>query len=255
MTDYIKLFPEYEDVFYDEIALHRKYFLPLASINLRYLHPDRDEWLHFVSVKEIYNERVGEHTGAYHTKYTRLDALAFDIIDGKYKFDADWRYFGEHRFIPPNEYHIAYTDQEIGYNMNEVMYQLKKSYYQKYAQLYEGDFKRPALKAEDVRRLMRLRALKPEDLRADEISSYLVESHQQKIAGVFVGLAPFAFPDVDSILIPRNDGKVFELIGIMEGSDFQHTAPGDISLFHSPELKKAVVGLGYLHLRQISKLP
>lgn len=255
MTDYIKLFPEYEDVFYDEIALHKEHFLPLASINLRYLHPERDEWLHFISVKEVNDGRIGAHANAYHTKYTQPDALGFDIIDGKYKFDADWRYFRKHRFIPAHEYHKAYTNEEIAYNMNEEMYQLKKSYYQKYGQLYEGDFRRPALNVPDIRRLMRLRAVKPEDLRADEISSYLVESHQQKIAGVFVGLAPFVFPDFDAALIPRNAGSAFELIGIMEGSDFQHTSPEDVSLFYSADLKKAVIGLGYLYLRQLSRQP
>jgi len=246
MNDYIKIFPEYEDVFYDEITLHKKYFLPLASVNLKYLHPERDEWLHFVSVKEIYDGRVGAHTGVYHTTYTQEDTLAFDVVDGKYRFDADWRYFSGHRFIPPDEYQVAYTNQEIEYNMNEVMYQLKKSYYQKYGELYKGDFKRPALKVDDVRRLMRLRTLKPEDLRGDEISGQLVARHQQKIGGVFAALAPFAngvglFHALS--LLPRKDGKVFEFIGTMEGDDFQHTAPDDISLFYSPELKKAVIGL------------
>lgn len=53
--NYIKIFPEYEDVFYDDPENHKKYFLPVCSINLKFFQPENDQWLHFVSVKEIYD--------------------------------------------------------------------------------------------------------------------------------------------------------------------------------------------------------
>jgi hypothetical protein len=31
---FIKIFPEYQDVFFDDLENHRKYFLPLCSISL-----------------------------------------------------------------------------------------------------------------------------------------------------------------------------------------------------------------------------
>jgi hypothetical protein len=86
-------YPKYEDVFYDDIENHKKYFLPICSINLKFMFPDRDEWFHFISVKEIYEGCVGENTFDFHTEYTKEDMFGFDIIDGKYKFDASWDYF------------------------------------------------------------------------------------------------------------------------------------------------------------------
>ncbi|HWV67305.1 hypothetical protein, partial [Chitinophaga sp.] len=47
--NFIKIFPEYQDVFYDDLENHRKYFLPLCSINLKFFSQNKDQWLHFVS--------------------------------------------------------------------------------------------------------------------------------------------------------------------------------------------------------------
>ncbi|MFP3595038.1 hypothetical protein SB689_24140, partial [Chryseobacterium sp. SIMBA_038] len=77
----------------------------------------------------------------------------FDVIDGKYKFDAGWNYFSAHTEITPEDYGNNYSDLEIEYNMNEVMYQLKKEYYQKHNKLYDKDFNRPGLEVYDIRRL------------------------------------------------------------------------------------------------------
>ncbi|QIC04125.1 hypothetical protein GOP56_20860 [Brevibacillus sp. 7WMA2] len=38
---FFKAFPAYEDVFYDEIEQHRKHFLPICSINLQCVFPER----------------------------------------------------------------------------------------------------------------------------------------------------------------------------------------------------------------------
>jgi hypothetical protein len=87
------IFPEYEDVFYDDIENHKKYFLPICSLNLKVLGETTDKWVHFISVKELYQGCVGEKKSAYYTQYTKADMLGFDVIDGKYKFDADWKFF------------------------------------------------------------------------------------------------------------------------------------------------------------------
>jgi hypothetical protein len=92
-SEFFKPYPKYEDVFYDDIENHAKYFLPICSVNLKFMFPDRDEWVHFISVKEIYEGRVGENTFDFHTRYTKEDMFGFDIKDGKYKFDASWNYF------------------------------------------------------------------------------------------------------------------------------------------------------------------
>jgi len=245
-NDYIRLFPEYSDVFYDDVDIYRQYFLPLASVNLQVLYPGRNEWLHFVSVKEVYDGSVGENTTAYHTRYTLPDTLGFDVIDGKYRFDADWQYFKEHRYITPNSYHPDHTDAEIAWNMNEAMYQLKKAYYQEFGQLYNGAFDRPGLLVKDIRKLERLRALTTADLHADDVDAYIEETRLEKTAGIFTKLAPGMTPDLEESRIPlREDGQPFDFIGALEGYDFQYTPPDDISLFYCPSMKKAVVCLAY----------
>ncbi|WHT38295.1 hypothetical protein QNH98_14775 [Myroides sp. mNGS23_01] len=92
MNTFVRLFPDYEDVFFDEIEKHRTYFLPLCSFNLQLIDPRLDQWLHIVSVKEIYDGCIGQNTTPYHRHFTQLDSIGFDIIDGKYKFEGDWNF-------------------------------------------------------------------------------------------------------------------------------------------------------------------
>lgn len=240
--DLIRLFPAYEDVFYADVNLHRQHFLPLVSINLRAIRPDRDEWLHIVSVKEFYDGRVGGSKEQYHTPFTQPDVVGFDVVDGKFRFEADWRYFNDYSIIQQEQYTNNFPEQEIEYNMNEAMYQLKKAYFQQYGRLYEGDFNRPGLQVKDIRRLERLRALTPADLQKDIVSDYLAELHQERPAGIFTALAPEEFAGDWPF---NNDmGPSFEYIGTIDGSEFQHIAPEGISLFYSQALKKAMVTFG-----------
>lgn len=90
---HIKYFPEYEQVFIGDIEQHKKHFLPICSINLQCIYPDQDQWLHFVSVKEIYEGCVGQETAMYHSDYCREDLIGFDVIEDKYSFEGDWNYF------------------------------------------------------------------------------------------------------------------------------------------------------------------
>lgn len=90
---YIKCFPEYEQVFTGDIEQHKKHFLPICSINLQCIYPGEDQWLHFVSVKEIYEGCVGQETAMYHSDYCREDLIGFDVVGDKYNFEGDWNYF------------------------------------------------------------------------------------------------------------------------------------------------------------------
>lgn len=71
----IKPFPEYEDIFYDDLEQHKKHFLPICSINLQCIEPELDEWLHIVSAKEIHDGCVGDFTKPFHTNFTKADTL------------------------------------------------------------------------------------------------------------------------------------------------------------------------------------
>jgi hypothetical protein len=251
--NYIKIFPEYEDVFYDDLENHKKYFLPLCSINLKFFLPEKDQWLHFVSVKEIYDGRVGENAVPFHTTFTKCDMFGFDVIDGKYKFDADWNYFSVATEILPGNYHSEYSSEEIEYNFNDSMYQLKKAYFKKYGSLYAGDFNRPGLGVFDIRKLERLRQLTPEDLHNDTLSDYLLDKINGKINGVLdeinINNAPLEdgeFGGENLMEKPFNSNKqLFNYIGCMEGYNFQEYAADQLYLFHDSELNKAVICLEY----------
>lgn len=252
MSELIKLFPEYEDVFYDDLENHRKYFLPICSFNLQLVDPSKNEWLHIVSVKEIYDGCVGENREDYHTRFTQSDMLGFDIIDGKYKFDADWNYFQTSTEITPEGYTEKFSELEIEYNMNEAMYQLKKAFFNKHGKLYDKYSYRPGLTVDDIRRLERLRQLTVEDLEKDEDSEYMVEKAENKLYGIFEelniekkDLEECNFGGDNLINKPVHNDKILDYIGCIEGYDFQEHAADQIYLFHDETIKKAVICFEY----------
>ncbi|MGU3374807.1 hypothetical protein [Chryseobacterium sp. M5A1_1a] len=252
MSKLIKLFPAYEDVFYDDLENHKKYFLPICSFNLQLIDASKNEWLHIVSVKEIYDGCVGENREDYHTQFTQSDMLGFDIIDGKYKFDADWNYFQTSTEITPERYAEKFSELEIEYNMNEAMYQLKKAFFNKHGKLYDKYSYRPGLTVDDIRRLERLRQLTVEDLEKDEDSEYMVEKAENKLHGIFEelniekkDLEECNFGGDNLINKPIHNDKILDYIGCIEGYDFQEHAADQIYLFHDETIKKAVICFEY----------
>lgn len=250
---FIKIFPEYHDVFYDDLENHKKYFLPLCSINLGFLPENKDQWLHFVSVKEIYDGRVGENTTPFHTEYTKCDMLGFDIIDNKYKFDAKWEYFTVSTEILPENSNIEYNDEEIQFNFNQAMYQLKKSYYKTFGKLYDKDFDRPGLTVNGIRKLERILKLTVEDLNKDKDSDYIADRQKKKINDVIseinrdnLPLDNCNYSGENLIDKPINkNGELFDYIACMEGYDFQENCADQIYLFHNQKLEKAVICFEY----------
>lgn len=252
MNALIKLFPEYEDVFYDDIENHKKYFLPICSFNMKLIDPTNDTWLHIVSVKEIYDGCVGEDTTDYHTTFTKADMFGFDIIDGKYKFDADWNYFSVDTVITEEDYTKDYSELEIEYNKNETVYQLRKAYYQKYGKLCDKDYDRPGLHVEGIRSLERLRQLTVEDMDNGQHSDYLMERLKQKIHGIFEELNIEGLPleackygGENIIEKPYHNGEVLPHIATIEGYDFQQSAADMLFLFYDQTINKAVICLEY----------
>lgn len=252
MNDLIKLFPEYEEVFYDDIENHKKYFLPICSFNLKLIDPTKDQWLHIVSVKEIYDGCVGEDTSDYHTAFTKADMFGFDVIEGKYKFDADWNFFSVDTVITEEEYTKDYSALEIEYNKNETMYLLKKAYYHKYGKLCDKDFDRPGLNIEDIRSLERMRKLTIEDMDNGKHSDFYIERLAEKIHGIFDELNMAALPLEDCKYggenireKPYHNGELFPHIATVEGYDFQQSAADMLFLFYNQSINKAVICLEY----------
>lgn len=252
MNPLIKLFPEYEDVFYNDIENHKKYFLPICSFNLKLIDPTKDQWLHIVSVKEIYDGCVGEDKPEYHTDYTKADMFGFDVIDGKYKFDADWNFFSVSTVITAEDYQNKYSALEIEYNKNEAVYQLRKAYYQQYGKLCDKDYDRPGLHVEDIRSLERLRQLTVEDMDNGKHSDYYIERLAEKIYGVFeelntdnLSLEDCKYGGENIIEKPYHNGELFPHIATIEGYDFQQSAADMLFLFYNQDINKAVICFEY----------
>lgn len=93
-TPFIKPFPEFKDVFSKPMALHKKHFLPLVSVDASVVHPDLKIWLHFVTpIEPLLELDVGYFTREYHDFYNKEGQVAFQIVDGKYSFTGDPNYF------------------------------------------------------------------------------------------------------------------------------------------------------------------
>lgn len=90
---FIRCFPEYNQVFEGDLEKYKEHFLPICSINLQCIYPEEDQWVHFVSVKEIYEGCVGQETSVYHSDFCKEDMYGFDVVGDKYKFSGDWNYF------------------------------------------------------------------------------------------------------------------------------------------------------------------
>ncbi|MDB5387272.1 MAG: hypothetical protein JWM11_2918 [Planctomycetaceae bacterium] len=93
-TAFIRPFPRYEDVFTDNLELHRKHFLPLVSVDMSFVFDDLDFWLHFVTpIEPLLEGNVGDHTDEYFDFYNSVGQVAFKVTDGKYSFNGDFNFF------------------------------------------------------------------------------------------------------------------------------------------------------------------
>lgn len=262
-TDCLRIFPDYKDVFYGDIEAHERHFLPLCSLNLKFIDPHRDQWMHMVSVIEIFDACVGDTTTQHHTQFTKADTFAFDVKQGKYCFDASWDYFQIHENIETRDYDNEHSETALGYAMNLSMYELKKAYFRQHGELSNRRM-RPGLDSFDIESLKRLRKRTVEGLRESPIEAYSVERIESKIGGVLDDimfksakslrnqiecghsieyLKSFSNHNFTAPVTPNGD--VFEYIASMEGYDFQKYAADQIYLFHDQALNKAIICLEY----------
>ncbi|MCR8984579.1 siderophore biosynthesis protein [Brevibacillus laterosporus] len=241
--EFFKAFPAYEDVFYDEIEQHRKHFLPICSINLQCVFPERDEWVHFVSAKAIYDGCVGEDTPDFHTEYTKEDMLGFTVIDGKYKFEVDWSYFGTNH----EEESKAYLD-------NANNFQIRKEYYERVGSIYPySSFGKEIQDVEELAQDMQDKQEKGWRLEYPAINGFLddvafkSEEMQKFMKEYDVSMEEIEiFGNTNLINIPtRPDGRTFTYIGALTGFYFQAYGADCLYLFYDRDLKKAVVCFEY----------
>ncbi|MGZ0042271.1 siderophore biosynthesis protein [Paenibacillus ottowii] len=269
---FIKHFPAYEDVFASDLEHHRKHFLPICSINLQFLFPEQDEWLHFVSVKEIHEGCVGENTQQFHTLYTKEDMLGFDVIDGKYKFEADWNYFSLHQkeqledtyealkstgdkaYLRMKREVMALGGLEQVYIANEQDYEARKAFFLENNKIYPySSFGKAKKSVEELTHDFEEKQSSgwglsfPEvngilddiAFQSDEAQNYIKE-YDESVEEML------KFEQTNLLHVPkRANGETFTYIGSFTGYYFQAFGADAGYLFYDRELKKAVICFEY----------
>ena len=268
----LKPFPAYEDVFADDLENCKKHFLPLCSINLQCVFPEQDEWLHIVSVKEIYEGCVGEDTQEYHTAYTKEDMLSFDVSNGKYKFEADWNYFllnqqeqkeaeyeelkaaGDKQHLrlrrdlgQLSELEQAYTQNENDYNSRKQFYALTNAIYP-FSSIGETFDSVDELIADiEKKRTDGWGFSYPEINGILDDVAFQSDETQKFMQEYDVSIEEMRrFENTNLINRPlKENGEVFTYIGSLTGYLFQAYGAGSVHLFYDQELKKAVICFEY----------
>ena len=86
----INFYPEYEDVFYGNIESCKKYFYPLATIDLSIISKRLSGLVHIVYFNNdpYCNNSIRCYTGDYN-----IDLISFKLIDNKLQFTGDFAFF------------------------------------------------------------------------------------------------------------------------------------------------------------------
>ncbi|EOQ33524.1 TPA: siderophore biosynthesis protein [Bacillus cereus] len=240
---FIKPFPEYEDIFYDDLEQHKKHFLPICSINLQCVEPESEEWLHIVSAKEIHDGCVGDFTKPFHTNFTKADTLGFDVINGKYKFEADWNYFK----IEQNNSDII----EQAYESNERNYQIRKEYFQRNQKIYPySSFGKEFTSVEVLEEEFAEKQTNGWGLNYPVVNGilndvrFMTEEGKELLEDCDNEEEIFDFTNL--LYVPKDEyGRPFTYVGFVTGYYFQAYGADRIYLFFNKELRKAVICFEY----------
>ncbi|PEJ35469.1 siderophore biosynthesis protein [Bacillus pseudomycoides] len=240
---FIKPFPAYKEVFYDNLEQHKKHFLPICSINLQCIEPEWNQWLHVVSAKEIHEGCVGDFTQPFHTNFTKEDTLGFDVVDGKYKFEADWNYFK----IEQNPSEIV----EKAYVHNEKDYQIRKEFFQRNQKIFPySSFGKEFTSVEAVEAEFVEKQTNGWGLDYPKINEILDDIHFMTEEGQELledcTSEDEIFDYTNLLYVPKDeDGHLFTYIGFTTGYFFQAYGADRIYLFFNKELRKAVICFEY----------
>ena len=87
---YIKMFPSPEDVFADKIEEHSKLLFPLFSVELNQIN---SKWTGKVHMLQFNEDPYNTETASTFNDYCKDCMIGFDVKDGKYSFQTDFKYF------------------------------------------------------------------------------------------------------------------------------------------------------------------
>jgi hypothetical protein len=87
---YIKMFPDTKNVFADKVEDHSKLLFPLFSVDLSHINP---AWTGQVHMLQFNEDPYNTETADTFNDYCKDCMIGFDVVDGKYSFKTDFRYF------------------------------------------------------------------------------------------------------------------------------------------------------------------
>jgi len=89
----LTFFPEPSQVFADPVDKHLEHFHPFASIDLSQFDDAPAPVLHIVCPLDPWEGYVGDNTHAHHSEFLGPNWITFEVIDNRYRFLGDFRYF------------------------------------------------------------------------------------------------------------------------------------------------------------------
>ncbi len=155
LIDGLRLFPDPNDVFARDVALHCRYLLPLATIDLSLVNPEFSGKAHFIQPIEPQDGVVGEGGDEYFTYHTRRNFVGYVYDGDRCVFDGDFHYFERHRLGSRNELteresHIqkCYDDH---YRIVRDGYDLARNHVSKYGMLHKRNSEPPYTPSDRLR--------------------------------------------------------------------------------------------------------
>lgn len=284
-SEFIRPFPAPESVFSADVEKHAQLFLPICSLNLRFIRPENgDFWLHFVQPADIYEGCIGETTAPFHDRYNFEDSICFDVDEsGKYRFSSDWRFFDAENEYPTEimskarekmeKYRISlqqalpypYNQKDLdelreARRENQISYRLVKAFYMKHGRLplvyfhnleyssqpFQAAFS--ALEQQDKDKQKQYHGAVPRKTELLQDAGGLSEDFQEWIKEDGVENVNALFQNgVGNLSDPplRSDNRVFDYIGWFSGHNFQEYACDELYLFYDADSQKAVLRLVY----------
>ncbi|MBH5329857.1 hypothetical protein H9Q10_09285 [Eikenella sp. S3360] len=288
--EFIRPFPLPEDVFSADIERHTQFFLPICSLNLRFIQPENgDYWVHFVQPADIYEGSIGENTQPFHSRYNFEDSICFDVdANGKYRFSGDWRFFDAETEIPaevtakarekmekyqiswqralPQPYRmIDFDGIRCAREHNHQIYRLIKAFYLKHSKLPLSLYGWEKAVADTGNLQAALAAFEQFDRENEQeyVRHNMPAPYQTELLQDAGGLSPdfqtwmqedgvsnvhelmqHGFGNLSDPPL-RDDGRVFDYIGWLDGNRFQDSGCDELFLFFDRHSRKAVIRLVY----------
>ena len=222
---YFKPFPDYPSVFHDNPKLHRKYLLPLATVELSFINSAWDGQVHFVTPLIQIHREMG---GRYDTYLCRERWIGFKLIENRLKLACDFKFFN-----------VDY-DKEVMKKANDG-YSLRKKHHLEFQSLHNAWAKRTGGTYSQDDRVELVRSLGGESFHCNwsAATDFPIIDGSMK-TDECGDLSTTAYPMTE-------DGRPFSFIGtipihhyIAQDPDYTCLLDGNVMLFYDPEDKLAL---------------